>query len=343
MVMHNSIRFKKQLIFLLVGLIGAGGCFHKKNEKVKIVGPAQAVPVKIIFDTDMGPDYDDVGALAVLHALANKNEADILATMASNKDSLVAPVIDLINTFYNRPDLPIGVPKSSGVSMGSSFHWPEYIVGKYPHDLKNNNQAPDAVALYRKILTSQKSKSVTIVTVGFLTNLANLLQSKPDVYSTLNGTDLVNEKVKKLVVMGGQFPGGREFNFYMDSVSTQYVTENWPTTVIFSGFEIGNEILTGDELIQKKEEGNPVKDVYAFALELEEASARMSWDQTAVLTAVRGNLDYFEVVPGFCDVDENGNNTWQDSVVSKHLYLKEKMPFKAVEDTIEKYMSYTPD
>ena len=34
-------------------------------------------PVPVIFDTDMGPDYDDVGAIAMLHALADKGEATI--------------------------------------------------------------------------------------------------------------------------------------------------------------------------------------------------------------------------------------------------------------------------
>lgn len=36
-------------------------------------------PVKIIFDTDLGPDYDDVGALAFLHAMADSGKAEILA------------------------------------------------------------------------------------------------------------------------------------------------------------------------------------------------------------------------------------------------------------------------
>ena len=41
-------------------------------------------PVKIIFDTDMGPDFDDVGAITVLHALADNGECEILACMASD-------------------------------------------------------------------------------------------------------------------------------------------------------------------------------------------------------------------------------------------------------------------
>ena len=36
-----------------------------------------AAKVKIIFDTDMGSDCDDAGALACLHAMADNNEAQM--------------------------------------------------------------------------------------------------------------------------------------------------------------------------------------------------------------------------------------------------------------------------
>src|SRR5688572_12869118 len=45
-----------------------------------------AEPVKILFDTDMMTDCDDAGAMAVLHALADKRECEILATVVSAKD-----------------------------------------------------------------------------------------------------------------------------------------------------------------------------------------------------------------------------------------------------------------
>jgi hypothetical protein len=58
----------------------------------------QQEPVKIIFDTDFGPDYDDVGALAVLHAMADSGKAEILAILSCNKHELVGPSIDVLNT-----------------------------------------------------------------------------------------------------------------------------------------------------------------------------------------------------------------------------------------------------
>jgi hypothetical protein len=46
---------------------------HAQNKK----------PMPVIFDTDMGPDYDDVCAITLLHAFADSGKVRILATMAS--------------------------------------------------------------------------------------------------------------------------------------------------------------------------------------------------------------------------------------------------------------------
>src|SRR5690606_32742496 len=45
-----------------------------------LAATAVADPVKVIFDTDYSTDCDDPGALAVLHALADLGEVEILAT-----------------------------------------------------------------------------------------------------------------------------------------------------------------------------------------------------------------------------------------------------------------------
>jgi pyrimidine-specific ribonucleoside hydrolase len=100
--------------------------------------------------------------------------------------------------------------------------------------MKKSDSVPDAVTLYRKILAEQEDQSVVVVTVGYLTNLNNLLQSQPDEISSLNGKELVRKKVKKLVCMGGQYPEGREWNFYQDALSTEFVLKNWPSPITCS-------------------------------------------------------------------------------------------------------------
>lgn len=173
-----------------------------------------AVPV--IFDTDMGPDYDDVGAMALLHAYADQGDAEILATVASTRYEGVAAVLNVLNTYFKRPDIPIAVPRGNAISTKDFQHWTDSLIANYPHSINLNKEVPDAVALYRKILAQQPDHSVTIITVGFLTNVAALLQSDPDQYSDLSGKELVEKKVQKLVSMAGKFPYGREFNVHED-------------------------------------------------------------------------------------------------------------------------------
>jgi inosine-uridine nucleoside N-ribohydrolase len=301
-------------------------------------------PVKIIFDTDLGPDYDDVGALAFLHAMADSGKAEILATIASNKHELVAPSIDVINTYFGRKNLPIGAPKSNGVSLTASQHWPDTIVSRYPHTIRSTSDVPDAVTVYRKILASQPDSSVTVVTVGFLTNLSNLLQSQPDSLSSLEGTELVSKKVKRLVSMAGRFPAGKEFNIHMDSTAAEYVFNEWPGEIIFTGFEIGWEIRTGLGLINSNIVNSPVKDVFRISIPLSEEDkyGRMSWDETAVLIAVYGTVGFFDTRRGNIIVQSDGSNSWQEDPTGLQLYVIQKMPVNDMSRFIEKRMMHVP-
>ncbi len=307
-------------------------------------GIRKTEPVKIILDTDLGPDYDDVGALAFLHAMADSGKVDILATIASNKNQLVAPSIDVINTYFDRPDLPIGAPKSPGVDLGSSQHWADSIVAKYPHVLKSTDDAPDAVNVYRRILSSQPDSSVTIITVGFLTNLCNLLKSPADDISSLNGTELIKRKVRLLVSMAGMFPLGREFNIYMDSTSSKYVFENWPGRIIFTGYEIGERIRTGLRLIESPVMNSPVKDVFKISIPLskEDRYGRMSWDETAALIGVYGTKGFFDTVRGKIIVNNDGSNSWVDDPDGKQAYVVQKMPLNKLTRFIEERMMHVP-
>jgi pyrimidine-specific ribonucleoside hydrolase len=328
----------KYLFFLLtMATISISGCTNGTSGKINI-------PVKIIFDTDLGPDYDDVGALAFLHAMADSGKAEILATVTSNKHELVAPSIEVINTYFGRRGLPIGAPKTDGVNLGSSQHWADSIVAKYPHTIKSTSEVADAINVYRKILCGGPDKSVTIVTVGFLTNLSNLLKSLPDSISPLSGKDLVIKKVKRLVSMAGKFPAGREFNVYMDSNASKYVFENWPGEIIFTGFEIGSEIHTGLRLIASEINNSPVKDVFRISIPLsaEDKNGRMSWDETAALIGVYGTEGFFETVKGKIIVNPDGSNSWENDSGGKHIYVKQNMPVPQICSFIEARMMHTP-
>src|ERR1044071_4308973 len=180
-----------------------------------LLAQKKSKPIPVIFDSDMGPDYDDVGAITLLHAFADSGYVNILATVASTKYEGVAAVFNVLNTYFKRPELLIGVPKGKALELKDWQHWTDTLQLKYPHTIIKNSEVPDAIEVYRKTLTSQKDGSVTIVTTGFLTNLAELLRSGPDKYSKLNGKELVKRKVKQLVCMAGGFPSFSEFNIKM--------------------------------------------------------------------------------------------------------------------------------
>jgi inosine-uridine nucleoside N-ribohydrolase len=301
-------------------------------------------PVKIIFDTDFGPDYDDVGALAFLHAMADSGKAEILATISSNKHELVAPAIDVLNTYFGRSKLSIGAPKTSGVNMGSSQHWADSILSRYPHSIKSTNEVADAVEVYRRTLINQPDKSVTIITVGFLTNLKNLLISQPDSISLLTGKEIVIRKVKRVVSMAGKFPEGKEFNVYIDSAASRFVYENWPGEVIFTGFEIGWEIRTGLHLINSDIKNSPVKDVFGICIPKspEDKYGRMSWDETAVLIGVYGTDGFFDIVKGKIVVNADGSNGWKNDPQGKQEYVVQKMAVDKMSNFIEDRMMHIP-
>ena len=304
---------------------------------------AQQKPVNIIFDSDMGPDYDDVGAIAILHALADKGEAHILATVASTRYDGVAGVMNVFNTYFKRPHIPIGIPKN-GLDLRDWQHWSDTLLAKYPPKIKSNDEVPDAVQVYRKVLASQPDHSVTIVTVGFLTNLSNLLNTSADEHSKLNGKELVAHKVKLLVCMAGRFPSGYEFNVMEDAKASQNVYANWPTQIILSGFEIGAKVLAGIPLIHNDAiKNDPVKDVFRISIPMakEDSLGRKSWDETAVLVAIKGYSSFYTLHHGRMIVADDGKNSWDDNG-NGQAYLVEKADYKEVEKLINELIQYQP-
>lgn len=305
------------------------------------------LPVPVIFDTDIGPDYDDIGAIAILHAMADRGECKILATIASNKHRYIASVLDVMNTYFNRPEIPIAVVRGNAVNIEAWQKWDSSIVSNYPHDIHNNEQAEDALKLYRKILSGQPDQSVTIITVGFLTNMANLLQSGPDEFSSLTGKELISKKVKHLVCMAAIFDNRmgtfKEFNVVKDSIASKITFDNWPTPILFSGFEIGSKIYTGIPIVKSNINHSPVKDVFArsIPMDLHDKNGRMSWDETAVLVAVRGPGKYFDERKGKIICNPDGSNGW-DTNGTRDRYLVMKIPADKLEKMIDSLMMHQP-
>ncbi len=120
----------------------------------------------MIFDTDMGNDIDDALALALLHALESRGECHIIAVTITKDNRWAAPYIDLVNTFYRRPEIPIGMVKGSGVTPDDSAMIRVPTERKrpdgsfvYPHKILSGADAADAVSVLRKALEAQPDHS----------------------------------------------------------------------------------------------------------------------------------------------------------------------------------------
>ncbi|UVI28893.1 nucleoside hydrolase [Paenibacillus spongiae] len=295
-------------------------------------------PVKVILDTDIGPDCDDAAALSILHALADRGEAEIVGVTHCTSSPWGAGCIDAINRYHGRPDIPVGTLKETGFLDEDIYRkYNRHLAENYPNRFEGGMDAPDAADLFRELLAQEADHSVVMIAIGPLRNLLHLLQSGPDRHSSLDGIELVGRKVERLVVMGGAFPSGKEWNFEMCPASAQFVAEHWPTSIMFSGFEIGRDILTGGPLFTHAPADSPVRDAYERYLG--EPGSRNSWDLTAVLYGVRGLRDYWEAVTGgSVQVAADGETIWHDTADKGHSYLVQRMDPETMRELLDELL-----
>ncbi|MCF7802618.1 MAG: nucleoside hydrolase [Candidatus Marinimicrobia bacterium] len=302
---------------------------------------------KIIFDTDFGGDADDLGALVMLHHFVDQGECYLLGIMSWSMDKYTVPAIDAVNQFYGHPDIPIGTRKDS--LRFDDWNYSKPITDNFPYKC-NYEDVPDATTLYRELLSENPDSSVTIVTVGPLKNIADLLKSEGDTISTLSGKELIEKKVKEFVIMGGKFPQGDwEWNFSGDMPGvTKFVISQLTVPITFTGYEVGMAIKTG-KVLNTIDPENPLTKGYRHFSEhahwdRENFTGKIldnaTYDQTAVLYAVRNGVGTYwdRISNGVCVPDNNGGNTWIEGVQSKHSYLQLTMDEEKIARKIEYFM-----
>jgi inosine-uridine nucleoside N-ribohydrolase len=296
-----------------------------------LVASACAEVPQIFFDTDMDTDCDDAGAMAVLHALADRGECTILATVVSVRYPASAPVVAAINAHYGRPELPIGGIREGGVSQPSPFA--DKVAAEFPSKVKSTAAAPLAVDVYREVLEQQPDGSVTIVTVGYLTNLRRLMEV-PAEGARPSGLELIRRKVKTYVCMGGNFIGRPakddlklgNVNFQREPESALKVIREWPGPITFAGREVcsvPSGLAIGTSL-SKTPANNPVRRAYEHYFKGELKNRHVA-DLATVLYAVRGLRDYWDMEDkGSIDVQPDMTFTWKYDTDSDRSYLLKK-------------------
>lgn len=278
--------------------------------------------IKVLLDTDLGSDCDDAGALAVLHRLADEKRCEIKAVTHCASEISGAVAVRAINDWYKRGDIPIGrYDTKTFLENDVCRRYIAPIAEKYleNHDMP---QIENAVRVMRKTLAAERD--ITLVVIGMMNNIAELMKSEGDDISPLSGTELINQSVSCMYVMGGHFGdlSYAEYNILKDIESAQYVSQNFPKPVCYSGFELGDKIITGKRL-EAEPEDNPVRFAYRtwnkFVWKKEE-TLRSSWDPiTAYCAVVQNSPLYIKSTPKTITFDDEGRVLMSDG--GKDCYL----------------------
>ena len=300
---------------------------------------AFAKPQKVIFDTDMGNDIDDGLALAMLYDYHLSGKGDLLAIL-SNKDNPFSVIyLSVLNEYYG-VNCPIGAVKNGMTKPEGRFTG--YVSKmtnadgsyKFPRKIDEKSQVIDAVKLARKVLAESGDGEVVYISVGFSTNVARLLESPADEYSSLSGRELVAKKVKYFSIMAAQFatvekaPKFRpEYNVFNDVPAAKKFFEISPVPIIFSGFEIGVSLPYPQVALDKyMSEKNPIRLAYEnYVYYVNRMKSRRhdrpTWDLTSVLYVFSPELWELSE-PVKVEVDEKGLVSFATDMSSKCRYLK---------------------
>lgn len=298
--------------------------------------------IKILFDTDIGCDCDDAGAMAVMHELANRGECEILAVTHCCAGPCNAGCIDAINRYFGRPDIPVGVfhPEDKVVTQWRDVY-ARAVAERFPNRFSGGAKCPGTVEVMRRTLAAAGDGGVTLVVTGSLYSMRRLLESAPDQVSPLSGAELIRRKICRTVIMGGRFHrqwpepivlgGGyvvdAEFNIACDIPAARKVCDQWPGELIFCSYEIGLALRTGVRLQTHAKPENPVRAAYEVWGRQFGKTGRESWDLATMLYAVRPNAGYWTLHKyGRIRTADNGVTTWEEDPAAQHTYLLKNAP-----------------
>ncbi len=308
---------------ILIGM-AAAAILSSCGNKQQAACEGAAAPMKIIFETDMGNDVDDALAMDMLMQYAREGKIDLLGISSNKRNDGSTEYIDLLTTWYGMPQIPIG-KVVDGAKCDDAVNYALAVAQMTDADGKplfarshdNDGFVVPSVEMYRRILSVQPDSSVTVISVGFSTNLAQLLDSKGDDISPLTGKELVAKKVKELVTMAGEFTNNGEadslkrmpeYNVVRDIAAAKKVFAEWPTPIVTSPFELGIKICFPAYVVENeltRATPHPVSEAYKAYLPM--PYDRPTWDLTSVLYAVEGSDGYFMLSDtGDIEVDGRG-------------------------------------
>lgn len=300
------------------------GC-NEDNEK-----PYAGVPL-VILDADIGSSTDDLFALEMLYRYEEQGKCRLLGVMVNREGEENARFADVMNTYFGHADVPIGLVRNGVKSPPVWIDYAHVATTKdsngqpmFACSIDDYSQVPDGWQLYRRLLAAQPDHSVSIVSTGFVTCLAQLLQSAPDRYSSLNGVELVRRKVKCIYVMGGVFGEAEEpdFNFAHSIDFSKAFFRLWPQDVdmVFSPMEVGQDVeYTPEQVIADVSwtDVHPIKQVY---LQCNCNTGQRMWDVMSAIHSVEGDSQFSLSERGTVQLTDNAETIFTPSATGNCRY-----------------------
>jgi inosine-uridine nucleoside N-ribohydrolase len=301
-------------------------CYSYGNE-----GAAAVVPVPVIFETDMGNDIDDAMALDLLYKAMDDGKIKLLGISSHKQSRHTTEFIDIMNTWYGYPSIAIA-HAAKAAPNGGMADYTETVCNMKRSDgsplfdrSKTAADIEEPAAMYRRLLAAQPDRSVVIVSVGFCTTVAALLDSPADSISSLIGRELVRQKVKFISVMGGSFGKDKcsEYNILSDIAAAQKFFAEWTSPIVLSPVEAGFMVEYPAESIERDFAWAPAHPLVAGYKAYKKMPYNSpTWDLTSALYAIDPATDMFtRTEPGTLSVDNAGFTNFIPAPQGRHIWL----------------------
>ncbi len=296
----------------------------------------QYIPLKdsgkcLILDTDIGPDCDDAGAIAVMSILAKRYNVPVAGIITCTSSAYAAPCAEAIADFC---DLQVGViaeNKQQGFLDTPQYErYNRFIAERFG----TQKSHPEAVATYRRLLASCPDAGAVIAAIGPFSTLAQLVQSEPDEYSPLDGAALLQKKVYAVVTMAGKYPHGEEWNIKIDPASACIFFKNCRVPLIFSDFDLGYTVRSGFPYSAPFYTQNPVFMSYYCYFNSGSVSRELinaSYDLTAIHFAIEGESAFYGLSePEHFSVNADGENVFSTNQAPNCRRMVKRMSDEAL-------------
>lgn len=327
---------KKNMQWMLVAILIYGTSVLSSCSKDNVDNPVKpeykGLPL-VILDTDIGSSTDDLFAMEMLYQYANEGRCKLLGIVVDRQGDEYAALADLMNTYFGYGNVPIGVERN-GIKDPNVFidykNLPNHKTDggdlMFKQTISDYSKLPEGWKLYRQLLASQPDHSVSICSIGFVSCLSQLLESKPDDISPLSGIELVRSKVKCLYLMAGVFTRSEEpdYNFLQAPAYARRLFELWPrdVDVIYSPMEVGNEIEYRPETVISDIDWtdiHPIKQVYK---KYNCDTGQKMWDPLAVIHAVEGDDVFILSERGTVNLTDKTGTNFTPSATGNDRYQK---------------------